>query len=202
LKQRSREERELRARLAAQIQEDNSRLAELCGEQMKEDMAMVPLPLRIRETVSTAMTGLSVRRVRSDPAQPRAWLKRFRRAVPRALRQELIDTFDVVGFLEELDQAALQTPDVYMRVVYVTAARRLVARRLGPPPASAVKDQETERDRIARVFGLDPLEVARDIMRMRVHLEIDHKRWLARSQQEEPPSTPAQDATLRREGLR
>jgi len=148
---------------------------------MKEDINMVPAPLRIvTETISTAVPSLALRRVRSDPTQPGAWLKRFRCETSRSRREELISRFDVERFLRKLEQGqAAATPDRYMLLMYTVAARRLEGREAGLPTESEVKEREATRKRAARAFGLAPADVAHDVRWMLRQLEVDHKRWLA-----------------------
>lgn len=107
-----------------------------------------------------------------NPSVPR-WLKKFRRATPRAAREVLIATLDVAALLSELEQtAAARTADAYLRLIYILGARRLEA-----PGAMPVAERQALRSRIGAIFGLDPLDVAGHLTRMQCRLRANQRSW-------------------------
>jgi len=110
--------------------------------------------------------------VRNPLSVPR-WLKRFRRAVPRAEREIVIATLDVASLLSAFEQTAdARTTDAYLRLIYVLSARRLEA-----PSATSVAERAALRARIAAIFGLTPLAVAGHLTRMQTRLRADQRTW-------------------------
>lgn len=107
-----------------------------------------------------------------NPSVPR-WLKKFRRATPRADREILIATLDVASLLSEFEQTTdARTADAYLRLIYVLSARQLEA-----PNATSGAEREVLRSRIGAIFGIAPLAVAGHLTRMQCRLRSDQRAW-------------------------
>jgi hypothetical protein len=121
------------------------------------------------------MTASFLPQFRNDPAQPRSWLRDFRKGTPRLDRQALIDTLDLDAALLALAGEAPAVREThYPFVVYVAAARALQE----PATSAAGAKRQDLLTRTAALFDLTPAAVLRDVHAMMQQLRLDHNAYL------------------------